>query len=98
MQQLIEKLSTEYNLTGEEATGIVDTVKNYLAANTADAVTAQQPDAATDQTSAATGEVKEESLLEKAEDFIKDHIPGGVKEKAEEMFNGVTDKLKGMFK
>lgn len=93
MQQLIQQLSTEYNLTGEEATGIVTTVKNYLATNTV----------ATEQTAATAGaapmaEVKEESMLEKAEDFIKDHIPGGLKDKAEEMFSGVSDKLKGMFK
>ncbi len=96
MQQLIQQLSSEYNLTEEEAIGIVDTVKNYLAANTAGETTTQQPAAAA-AVSPVQGEVKEESILEKAEDFVKDHIPGGLKEKAEEIFNGVSDKVKGMF-
>ena len=95
MQQLIQQITEKYNISEDDATGIVDTVKNYLASNTAGETT-QQPSAAT--ATPVQGEVKEESMLEKAEDFVKDHIPGGLKEKAEEMFNGVGDKLKGMFK
>lgn len=93
MEQLINQLATEYNLTGEEATSIVTSVKNYLATNTD---TTEQ--IATTAGVTPIAEIKEESMFEKAEDFIKDHIPGGLKDKAEEMFSGVSDKLKGIFK
>jgi hypothetical protein len=107
MIQLIEQIASEYNLTQEEATGIVSTVKNYLAANagnedaatvTSDAakeIAVPMPAAVT--ADAAPAEAKEESIFEKATHFIEDHIPGGLKEKAEEMLGGVGNKIKGLF-
>ena len=92
MEQLLNQLSTEYNLTLEEVTGIVTTVKNYLAANTN---TTEQT--VTTAEAVPVAEVKEESMLEKAEDFVKDHIPEGLKEKASEVFSGVGNKIKGLF-
>ncbi|MFM9911180.1 MAG: hypothetical protein ACKVOW_17705 [Chitinophagaceae bacterium] len=96
MEQLISQVSTKYNLSEADATGIVDKVKNYMAANTAEETTTQ-PAAATAQASVVQGEVKEEGMLEKAEHFITDHLPGGLKEKAEEMLGGVGNKIKGLF-
>jgi hypothetical protein len=107
MEQLIEQLTVQFGITEDQATGIISTVKNYLAkSNTAPAVaaenTAKQPVAAAAEqkpaVATATTEVKEESMLEKAEHFVTDHLPGGLKEKAEEMLGGVGDKIKGLFK
>ncbi len=36
MQQLIQQLTEQYNLSEEDATSIIDTVKNYVPANNAD--------------------------------------------------------------
>jgi hypothetical protein len=96
MRQLLEQLADEYNLTREEATGIVDKVKNYLAANTAEPATLQ-PVATTTQANEVKAQVKEESMLEKAGHFVTDHLPGGMKEKAEEMIGQAESKIKGLF-
>ena len=82
MQELIKQLTEKYNITEETATGVVDTVKNYLS------------------TEASSG-----SMLDKAKDFVEDHIPDGFKEKAvelkdkaEDMLEDAGEKLKGFFK
>jgi hypothetical protein len=93
MEQLIEQISTDYNLTSEEATGVVTAVKKYLAANPE--ITSQDSPAAE---AIPVEEVKQESMLEEAEDFVKDHVPQDLKEKAEGVLSGVSDQLKGLFK
>jgi hypothetical protein len=95
MEQLIEKLTTQYGVTQEQATGIINTVIDYQTeTNTAIAT----PVAAAETNVAAPAAEKEESMFEKAEHFVTDHLPGGLKEKAEEMMGGLGDKVKGMFK
>ena len=95
MQQLIQQLTEQYNLSEEEATGIIVTVKNYQPAN------AENTDAAETGTEAVTptasAEPKEDTILEKAEHFVTDHLPGGLKEKAEELMGGLGNKVKGLF-
>lgn len=94
MQQLIQQLIEQYNLSKEEATGIVDTVKKYLATNNAAEETSAKT---TEKTVTAQQPPAEEGILEKATHFVEDHIPGGLKEKAEEMLGSVGNKIKGMF-
>jgi hypothetical protein len=36
--------------------------------------------------------------LQKAVHYAEDHIPGGLKEKAEEMFGAAVDQVKGLIK
>ena len=60
--------------------------------------TAATSTAITSEAAAPVAEANEESYFEKAKDFVEGHIPGGLKEKAEEMLGGVGEKLKGMFK
>jgi hypothetical protein len=100
MEQLIEQLTVQFGISEDQATGIISTVKNYLASNNpATSVAAENTEKATEakQTVTASEPVKEESLLEKAEHFVTDHLPGGLKEKAEEMLGGVGNKIKGLF-
>ena len=59
--------------------------------------TATTAPVATTKTAAPVTEAKEEGYFDKAKDFVESHIPGGLKEKAEEMLGGVGEKLKGMF-
>ena len=88
MQELIDQLTSKYGVSAEQATGIIDTIKNYMTTNVT-TISAQQT------TSAPAG--KEESMFEKATEFVEEHVPGGMKEKAEELLGGMGDKLKGLF-
>ena len=94
MQQLIQQLTEQYNLSEEDATSIIDTVKNYVPANNADENSGEETEK---QTTAAPVAQKENGMFEKAENFVTDHLPGGMKEKAEEMLGGVGNKIKGLF-
>lgn len=94
MQQLIQQLTEQYNLSEEDATSIIDTVKNYVPANNADENSGEETEK---QTTAAPAAQKEDGIFEKAENFVTDHLPGGMKEKAEEMLGGVGNKIKGLF-
>lgn len=96
MQQLIKQLTEQYNFSEEEATDIIYTVKNYLSLYNTDENSGEEAEKQTTVTAAPAAE-KEEGILEKAEHLITDHIPGGFKEKAEEMFSGAGDKVKGLF-
>jgi hypothetical protein len=103
MEQLIQQITDKYEISEADATDIINTVKNYQTSNTdvtnAGAITEQKTEqpAADAVQAAPVAEVKKESMLEKAEDFVKDHIPGGLKEKAEEVFSGIGSKVKGLF-
>jgi uncharacterized protein YgbK (DUF1537 family) len=89
MEQLIQQLTEKYEMSEEDAADIINTVNNYKAATETAVQTAAAP--------AATAAVKEESMFEKAEHFVTDHLPGGLKDKAEQMLGGLGDKVKGMF-
>ena len=100
MQQLIQQLTEQYNLSEEDATTIIDTVKNYVPANNADENSGEETEKQTTaaaQTTVAPVAQKEDGIFEKAENFVTDHLPGGMKEKAEEMLGGVGNKIKGLF-
>jgi hypothetical protein len=91
MEQLIAQLTSKFGVSEYQATDIINTVNDYQTATATPAATAEV------STTAPAAE-KEESMFEKAEHFVTDHLPGGLKEKAEEMFGGLGDKVKGMFK
>ncbi len=95
MEQLIQQLTEKYEMSEEDATDIINTVNNY---KVADAATETAQTAEVTAPAAATAAIKEESMFEKAEHFVTDHLPGGLKDKAEEMLGGLGDKVKGMFK
>jgi hypothetical protein len=81
MQQLIEQLTSQYGVSAGQAQDIINTVQTYL-----------------QNTQPAAGEKPaEENILQKATHFVEDHIPGNLKEKAEEALEGVGGKLKGLF-
>jgi hypothetical protein len=93
MQQLIEQLTTQYGITEEQATGIIDTVQNYQVTTNASAAISGKTDL--EKTDIEQPQA-EENLLKKATHFVEDHA-GGVKEKAEELLGGVGNKIKGLF-
>lgn len=86
MNQLIQQLITKYGITEEQASGIIETITNYQLKNNGTS------------TGTGTEQPQEESFLEKAKDFVEDHIPGGMKEKAEQVMGAAEEKLKGFFK
>jgi hypothetical protein len=86
MQELIDQLTSKFGVTGEQATGIIDTVKNYFSTDAAATAASQN------------GQSAAEGMFEKATHFVEENIPDGLKGKAEEMLGGVEEKLKGFFK
>ncbi len=142
MQNLINQISTEFELTQDDATKIVNLVQNYEpsanADNNTDAnkedesnhgeqVTAQHENVTEEKgeqeendeqeenvtaekkdepalnknelhATAAPVAAEEEGIFAKATHFVEDHLPGGIKEKAEEMIGGLGSKVAGFFK
>jgi hypothetical protein len=119
MQQLIDQITSEYDMSNEDATRIIEIVQNYQPLNAAEAnaentvkaddvndeveentVTekAAQPTAAAAPLAAAEAPAEEENMFQKATHFVEDHLPSGMKEKADEMLGGLGDKVKGFFK
>lgn len=130
MQQLIDQITERYNISEEEATGIINTVVNYAEEKssglgnslskafdddteegeeqtsnadennqhdiTEQSNLKQQTVAAVSTANVQAGEDKE-TMFKKAKDFVEGHIPGGMKEKAEEAIGEMGGKLKGFF-
>lgn len=99
MQELIEKLKSLHGLSHEQATGILETIKNFIAekfpmfAGAVDNLFPQQATGSTpagDTGSTAGPASKGGSFL----DNISEMIPGESGEKAEQF---IKDKLGGMF-
>ena len=123
MQQLIDQLTEQYNISEEEATGIINEVVNYAEEKSPDLknslskVFGDDTEEGEEQTSkadennqdditlqtvakqpaAALAGEHEETMFDKAKDFVEGHIPGGIKGKAEEMMGEMGTKLKGLF-
>jgi hypothetical protein len=122
MQQLIDQLTSTYDMSAEDATDIINMVKSYTPTSDANEAiaedtheddaqeeteqeeTANKPEAAAAPTAiaasasvAAAEAPAEENMFQKATHFVEDHLPGGMKEKAEEMLGGLGDKVKGLF-
>lgn len=123
MQQLIDQLTEQYNISEEEAKGIINAVVNYAEEKSPDLKnllskvfgddteegeeqtskadeneqddTTVQP-AAKQPATALAGE-HEETMFDKAKGFVEEHIPGGMKEKTEEMMGEMGTKLKRLF-
>ena len=103
MQQLIKQLTAKYGISAEQATGIMETVKEYAETkfpglgNSLNSILGNNTSDSPQQKNAIKPDQKEEGILEKTTHFVEDHIPGGLKEKAEEMLGGAGNKLKGIF-
>lgn len=114
MQQLIEEITSQYGVTQEQATNIINTVTDYQNNNSEqeDAVSSSNNTTATEQNNETTNNTlqqvavdkgqtaqapAEENFIDKAKHFVEDHLPGGMKEKAEELMSSVGNKIKGMF-
>lgn len=106
MQELINKLMSEVGLTAEQAQKAVSSVMDFVKSKVPSALSANI-DA---MFSGAKGEVKEESIMDKAEDLAdaaKDKLEdladvakdklGDAADKAEEMAKDALGKLKGFF-
>jgi hypothetical protein len=81
METLIEKITSQFGLTAEQAASIVELVKAHLATN----------NKTTD-----SSKPNEESFLDKATHFVEEHVPEGLK-KAEDALGDVGKKIKGLF-
>lgn len=108
MQQLIEQLTTRYNINEDDAINMVNDIATYaeekkegLGSLLVNIINGTDEDAKNAvvlaNTPAEQAAATEESFFDKAKDFVESHIPGGLKEKGEEMLNGVNDKIKGLF-
>ncbi len=123
MEQLIDQLTVQYNISEEEATGIINTVVNYAEEkspglkNSLSKVFGDDTEEGEEQTSEADENNQDnaivqpaakqpatalasehvETMFDKATHFVEGHIPGGVKEKAEEVMGEMGSKLKGIF-
>jgi hypothetical protein len=94
MEQLIEQISNDYNLTKEEAIGIINAVRNNSVTNNEEAIPVagnSERDQPVD-----SGE-KEENIFEKATHFVEENLPGELKGKAEEILAGASNKIKSLF-
>jgi hypothetical protein len=98
MQQLIKQLTDKYGITAEQATGIMATIKEYAEqkvpglGNSLDSILQETTDV-----SPESSNEKQEGFFEKATHYVEDHIPGGLKEKTEEVLEGVGTKIKNLF-
>ena len=98
MQQLIKQLTDKYGISAEQATGILGTKKEYAEqkipglGNSLDSILHDNTDASSEQSTE-----KQEGFFEKATHYVEEHIPGGLKEKTEEVLEGVGTKIKSMF-
>ena len=111
MQQLIEQLTTQYKISEDDAIGIVNVIATYAEEkspglgnslvsiiNGTDESTVEETSAPTSSAvTNETAEKKEDSLFEKAKDFVEGRIPDGLKGKAEEVIGEMGGKLKGFF-
>ena len=90
MQELIEQLTDKYGISEDQATGIIDTVKNYFASGNA------ATEGTDSETKIAEQPEAKENFLQKATNFAEDK-GRGVKEKAEELFGEAGNKIKNLF-
>jgi hypothetical protein len=103
MQQLIEQITNEYDMSAEDANHIIQMVNDYNSKNvvtnteSAESTFTQTVETPQAIASASALPAAEESMFQKATHFVEDHLPGGMKEKAEEMLGGLGDKVKGLF-
>ncbi len=102
MQQLINQITSEYDMSIEDATHIIEMVQNYKADDSTKEEDEKDEHKETanksDVTASDAATVTEENMFQKATHFVEEHLPGGIKEKAEEMFNGIGEKVTGLFK
>ncbi len=98
MKELIEQITGKYGISAERATGILATVKEYVEqkvpglGNSLDSIFQSSPVNLTGPAIEKKG-----GFLEKATHYVEDHIPAGMKEKAEEALEGVGGKIKSIF-
>ena len=98
MQQLINQLTDKYGITAEQATGILGTIKEYAEqkvpglGNSLNSILQENSDASSEPSNE-----KQEGFFEKATHYVEEHIPAGLKEKTEEVLEGVGTKIKSMF-
>ncbi len=107
MQELINRLTAEAGISTEQAGKALDTIKNFVKEKfpmLGGAVDNMFSAPAAETTAAATEEKKDESIMDKISDVIPGQAGEKVEEfaknaahKAEEVFDGMKDKLSGMF-
>ena len=110
MQELIDRLTSKTGITADQATKSLETIKEYvkekfpMLGDAVDNMFAPQVVTTGSEPAAAKPAVKEHSILDK----ISDVIPGSTGEKveefaknaahkAEDVFEGLKEKLGGMF-
>ena len=98
MLQLIEQLTDKYGINTEQATGILETIKEYAEqkvpglGNSLNSILHDDTNVSPEQSNE-----KQEGFFEKATHYVEDHIPGGLKEKTEDVLEGVGNKIKNLF-
>ncbi|MEP7374279.1 MAG: hypothetical protein ABI675_12865 [Chitinophagaceae bacterium] len=98
MQQLIDRLTEKYSISAEQATGILGTIKEYAEqkvpglGNSLNSILQENTNP-----SAESSNEKQQGFFDKATHYVEEHIPAGLKEKTEEVLEGVGSKIKGMF-
>jgi hypothetical protein len=105
MQQLIDQLTTKFGISGEQAIGIIGTIKEYATSKfpafsssinmifTDDNSTSKQAGSETVQDGTSAGTGHKEGVFEKAKEFAAEHISGGLKEKVEDMKEKAEEML-----
>ncbi len=99
MQQLIEKITTQYDISEDDIIGIINIIATY-AEEKSPGLGNSLVNIINDQTAteaSAHPAAKEETIFDKATTFVEGHIPGSLKEKGEEMLGEMGNKLKGLF-
>lgn len=81
MQQLIEQLTAKYSISAEQATGIMETVKEYAETkfpglgNSLDSILGNNTGDSPEHTNTIQPEQKEKGILEKATHFVEAIYP-----------------------
>ena len=99
MQELIDQLTAKAGISSEQATKCIETIKDFvkekfpMLGGAVDKMFGEQTDNDAAQTTTDPPKQEEHGFMDK----IKEMIPGGAAEKAEEVFDGLKDKIGGFF-
>ena len=99
MQELIDRLTSEAGVSSEQATSSIETIKDFvkekfpMLGGAVDKMFGEQTDDNAAQTTTEAPKQEEHGFMDK----IKELIPGGAGEKAEEVLEGLKDKFSGFF-
>lgn len=98
MQHLIKQLTAKYGISTEQATGALETIKEYAEqklpglGNSLNSILNENHDASSEQS-----KENEKKFFEKATFCVEDNIPGLLEEKSTKVLGGMGSKIKNMF-